>query len=318
LVVAEDNAPIVFLHENDQYGPSSVKWYLNRVELRYGKPSNRDSQTGQTELIVAKGMLNSNSVVGQNNSGDPQKPFCDKIKEAERSDFFLDIPDDSEEEITQKGDLANAPCYCHITKSVETNKWYINYLFFYPYNADIIDKDHLFTATIPPGSDTISLLSPYALGSHEGDWEYFAIEYDDDDNEIESVFYSAHASEGKWYGKGKFPIDATRNHRPKVYVANKSHANYTDIGSHKRSIKIGGKSIETDIIPADETSDQGPQWDCKNRLKFLHQTKPKWLNFNGRWGRFDDPDWLRFGQPPFGPATKGYWGTPIATPTGNP
>ena len=189
----------------------------------------------------------------------------------------------------------------------------INYLFFYPYNADIVDKDHLLAKTVNAESDTINLLSPYALGSHEGDWEYFAIEYDDDKKEIGRAFYSAHASEGKWYDEGKYPKD---QERPKVYVANKSHANYTEIGSHKRSIKLFDFSIDTDIIPADETSDQGSQWDCKGRLKFLHQIKPKWLNFNGRWGRFDDPDWLRFGKPPHGPATKGYWGIP--TPTGTP
>jgi len=303
LDLASNNAPLVFLHEDDQHGPSSVEWYLERVELRYGKFKTRNNLTESTKLIAAKGTLSANSVGDQqyqgNKSGDPDKPFCKKIEEDERSDFFMDIPVDDQEN-TRKGDLKNAPCYCHITKSSE-NIWHINYLFFYPYNADIVDRDNLIRATA--GKSSFKPTSPYELGSHEGDWEYFAIEYNDNVGEIEKAFYSAHSSEGKWYKQGNYPVDETTG-QPIVYVANKSHANYTTIGDHDRTINVLGVKID---IPPDRTSGQGFQWSCHNRLKFLHQTQPKWLNFNGRWGRFDDPDFLPFGKPPFGPATKGYW-----------
>jgi hypothetical protein len=51
--IAKENAPIVFLHEDDKYGPASVDWYLQRVELRHGKIADRNNPTESTELIVA-------------------------------------------------------------------------------------------------------------------------------------------------------------------------------------------------------------------------------------------------------------------------
>jgi Plant protein of unknown function (DUF946). len=255
-------------------------------------------------------MLTSNSIAEQTHLGDKSgksdKPFCEKIGKKKQSNFFIDIPSDNEEEATKMGQsIDEATCYCHITRSGE-NKWQINYLFFYPYNADIVDKDNLITAT--SGTKSIQPFSPYALGSHEGDWEYFAIEYNNEEQKIERAFYSAHDSEGKWYKPGDYPVDAATG-QPKVYAANKSHANYTETGIHNRLITLTsavdiGVNIE---LPADQTSDQGLQWNCQGNLKFLHQTQPKWLNYNGRWGRFDDPDLLRFGKPPFGPATKKFW-----------
>lgn len=303
LDLASKHAPLIFLHEDDIYGPSSVEWYLERVELRHGKLKTRNNPTELTELIAAKGTINASSVGAQvykgHKSGNSNKSFCTKIEEEERSDFFMDIPADGEAN-TRKGDIKNAPCYCHITKSSE-NIWHINYLFFYPYNADIVDKENLIEAT--KGGSSVKPNSPYALGSHEGDWEYFAIEYNENEGEIKRAFYSAHSSEGKWYKQGNYPVDETTG-QPIIYVANKSHANYTTVGDHDRTVNILKVKIK---IPADQTSEQGLQWNCHNRLEFLHQTQPKWLNFNGRWGRFDDPDLLPFGKPPSGPATKGYW-----------
>ena len=301
--LARNNAPILNLHPADQHHPSSVEWFLNRVELHYGKVSIGldTSDTGPRIPLLSKGEVTAANLAAQTynsfKSDDNNKPYFEKIPQEEKSQFFLDIPVEGEE-ATKAGNLAEAPCYCYIRQQ-DDNTWHFNYLFFYPYNADIVTSSDL------PELNSTPVYVPFDLGSHEGDWEYFTVQYTTTTNTIEQVFYSAHEEEGKWYKQGDYPIHSVMR-QPLVYVANKSHANYPTITAHKRKVQLCLEEVSFKL-PPDETTGTGPKWNCKNKLEFLHITQPDWLNYNGKWGRLDDPDIIQFGKPPFGPATKGYW-----------
>ncbi len=128
-------APLVRLHPEDDYRPSSVGWYLKRVMLRFDRSFRSDRQ------ILDKGEVRPSNIAKQ--SGDGQSSGG-----RSKSSFFLQIPNDDNEHTTRRGSLASAICYARIIERKDHKD--LQYWFFYPYNG-------------------------LAKGEHEGDWEHISI-----------------------------------------------------------------------------------------------------------------------------------------------
>jgi hypothetical protein len=231
-------APVVYLHPDDQFRPASVEWYLRRVQMRFAVRGGGDAQ------ILGKGQVTATALVSQSHNGQ-------RSGSGYPSEFFLQIPNDDQEEETRRGSLANAPCYSHVTSTRRGKE--IQYWFFYPYSGNIADVGNF---------------------AHEGDWEHITVRLAQGNTSISEVYYAAHEG-GAWHPARR----AVNRGRPVVYSALHSHASYPTVGEQPRR----------GILPNDVTA-AGPGWDCANRLVHLDVPRPAWLRYSGRWGEIGNLD----------------------------
>ena len=249
-------APEVRIHPEEQYLPSSIEWYLRRIIMRF------NVKGGSDDAILGKGQVNLENIANQSNHG--------QISGASYpSDFFLQIPNDSDEENTRHGSLDSAICY--VRTLPYTDYADIQYWFFYPYNGDIT-----------PGPLNFA---------HEGDFEHITVRVSYN-GEMVQAFYAAHDKEGQWHS----PKDITMNSagRPVVYSAKSSHASYPTSGEQKRK----------SIFPNDYTANGGLVWNTQQNLLRISETQPNWIKFSGMWGEIGIMD---FTTGPRGPAFQSAW-----------
>lgn len=263
-------APEIHMHPDDKYMPCSVPWYLSRVRMRFDR-SGDDPPT-----FLRKGEVNVRSLIsqqfGSEHSGQGRTP----------SHFFLQIPNDDDEERTRRGDLANAPCYVHFRDAPGGGAIDIQYWFFYAFNGDIT-----------PGPANIQ---------HEGDWEHVTVRITRDLQRIVKVFFATHKKESKWYTTGVRFLYGTH---PIGYSAKNSHATYPSIGNHDRPWPR----------PQDETKDSLKVWKTWQtglmRVGTFESPAPgqEWLKYTGSWGEIGTKpfeEWF-VSSGPFGPALQPWW-----------
>jgi len=93
--------PVLRLHPDDPYRPSTVSWLLPRAELRF---------KGHADPILKKGEVSPYNihtrVFGGQTSGGGNRV----------TDFYLNYPDDSDRETTRRGNLDEFACYVHISR----------------------------------------------------------------------------------------------------------------------------------------------------------------------------------------------------------
>ena len=145
--------PVLRLHPNDPYRPSTVSWLLPRAELRF---------KGHPHPILRKGEVSPYNIhtrvfSGQRSGGGNRV-----------TDFYLNYPDDSDRETTRRGNLDEFACYVHISRR---NPIEIQYWFYYPYNGSI---------------------APVLDIAHEGDWEHITVRLTPSGTTAEQLYYSAH------------------------------------------------------------------------------------------------------------------------------
>jgi hypothetical protein len=272
-------APVVRFHKDEQYLPANVGWYLQRVRMRF------EVQLGFDHQLLDKGEVNITNLISQRDhnqaSGLSAKP----------TDFFLEQTDagggdelDSYREETREGTGASGwTCYAHV-RPVSISTYDIQYIFFYAYNGD--------------------LLPTPAESAHEADFEHITVRVSADLKTIEKIYYAAHDDEGKWYylSNGTGTDDGytlTADGRPVVYSAVDSHASYPRAGQFDRGLSL----------PADETGEGGPVWDCINNVvnageKEYPRAGMEWIQYSGRWGEIGE---VGFTSGPYGPAYQGWW-----------
>jgi Vacuolar protein sorting-associated protein 62 len=259
--IAERFAPIVFLHYQDVFRPSSVGWYLKRASLEYKNNKNK---------VLEKGQVTAQKLIDYQR----EKDYSDFTKGPINSHPPFNLKIENTTEI-MNGDLATAECYVHIRKERKdnTNLLEAQYWFFYPYNG--------------------KMSGSVAIAAHEGDWECIAIRFDvpfdegtnptsktepkSKDN-IQKVYFSQH---GRTFGENNKNANiAFVGDRPVIFSAWHSHANYA---------KPGHYSGDNDYC------DFGPSWETWRHggLKFLKHDPAEendaskdnlWNRFNGNWG----------------------------------
>lgn len=183
-------APLVRLHPNDDYRPSSVGWYLKRVIMRLDRRVWADRQ------ILDKGEVRPANIAKQSSDGQSSGGRS-------KSSFFLQIPNDDDEQATRRGSLASAVCYARIIERKHHKD--LQYWFFYPYNG-------------------------LSLGEHEGDWEHISIRVAE--GKAVKYYFATHGD-----GQERYPrdVDLVGRHVV-VYSARHSHASYPTAKTHVRSL----------------------------------------------------------------------------------
>lgn len=118
----------------------------------------------------------------------------------------------------QSGRVAGQPSSAILTRALGNGTLFAFYMFFYPFNY-----------------------VPIQIGLHVGDWEHFALRFDD--QKPTQAWFSQHAG-GKAYA---FDALEKQGQRPLVFSGNGTHANYATVGNQTG-------------IPGDKT-DKGFKWD---------------------------------------------------------
>jgi VPS62-like protein len=192
--IAETFAPVVWLHKDDEYRPSSVDWYLARASLEYNNK----------RTIIEEGKITGAALISQTVESD-HSDFA-KAPYNRNQKFNLKIKN---EPSIMKGDLNTARCYVHIRPN--SGNLDIQYWFFYPYNGALAGS-----------------------GAHEADWEHITIRFrtsnPQDKNDIEQVYFSRHSST-IWIKNENRKIEF-EDKRPVIFSARHSHANYSTPEQH--------------------------------------------------------------------------------------
>lgn len=285
--VVKRHAPLVRFHPDEQFFPSSVPWFLNRVEMWFRKPVQNARKHFDASVIVKFRKVNPTSLTSQVQRGyrSDASPISAQIQRR-KGTYFLNIPETPAAAKTRAGEkgknTCKATCYVHVQKSERSGCWWLVYLFFYPYNGSI---------------------SSLVSSAHEGDWEHIRVEVDNLGHKIHSIYMAAHEG-GKCYRRystktpgrvGYRHLD--RGSHPIVYSARHSHATYPTRGE----VPLG--------LATDHTGN-GREWRTWDSLEILGDlanpgSRHQWLKFNGLWGQV-------WGSPigltgPTGPAFKSWW-----------
>ncbi|MEN8614920.1 Vps62-related protein [Dehalogenimonas sp. THU2] len=279
--LASKFAPVVMLHPDDAYRPGDISWYLERVRMRF------DVRMGIDEQLLNLGQVNITSLVSQATKG-----FSSGLSPA-RTDFFLEQTDasggdnlDAFRSQTRSGTAAAGwECYVHVRPAPGmTGMIDVQYIFFYPYNGDLAPTDQLESA-------------------HEADFEHITVRLERGGSTIYRIFYSAHDTEGKWYGQAtsagaRDGYSLSADGRPVAYSSIDSHASYPWAGTWVRN-----------NLPDDFTSGNGPVWDCGVSVVNLGEKEfpsgnAVWIQYSGHWGEIGT---VSFTTGPYGLAYQGWW-----------
>jgi len=263
-------APQVRLDRRERHKPSSVPWYLDRVQMRFHHSLCPDHQ------ILDRGSVTVSSLIRQSH---PTNDFlCSHgsttVPSAgpPASDFFLQIPNGRNEQRTRRGSGADDwTCYAHVYPLAQGG-YDVQYWFFYPYNGKVRGL----------------------AGAHEGDWEHMTVRVDSGGTRVDRIYLSAHEG-GTWYVPSC--LRQTSDGRPIVYSALDSHATYRGPGSPPPEA--------SQIL--DRTSDGGDVLDCSTSWVNVGELAAPlngadWVRYNGRWGELGE---LFSG--PRGPAFQDSW-----------
>ena len=179
----------------------------------------------------------------------------------------------------------------------------LQYWLWYPWNA--------YSPTSPPGE---------LWQVHEGDWESVSVILDARGRPL-LAGYSQH-SEGQ---RREWARVQRQGHRPRVFVALGSHANYFAPGTHRFDPRVVEPVLisvirQQGLAPVDRT---GSGRVLRPRLVRVSATTPSWMAFAGAWGegayiRVPPSDPVRYGNGPPGPAFHEQWRRPIVDVLGWP
>lgn len=275
-------APVVYFHPNEKYFPSSVEFFLERVQLK----DERITGTKKYYPPITNQILRS---------------YSDGTKNLNK-DFYFDIPDldEKSELLIKQGDpiikngqnlICNSPAYCNFLR-IDSNFCDLQYWMFYPYDD-------------PEG------MIDSALGAHEGDWEHVSVRlnwpesHPEERNQIDpmhqSAFYaiygSAHSGEGQWNTSPQWVSCADDTNHPAMFAAQGTHANYSTLGDNG--------TIDREFSD-DFVGDTGAYWTTSDNIVPIAWSADlpdnlAWLGFNGRWGATRDKIGV---SSPSGPAMK--------------
>jgi hypothetical protein len=286
-------APLVYLHPNDQWLPTSTAAFIQHSGLWW-------SHSGgcRDHLIAAKGDVQPGQLnnpfggYGHRLAGDPNG--CDghhgelyfageRTRPRDEGNwihcahevphtycpegFYLDV-DDNERPHGGNG----APVYYEFRPSPRS----ITYWFFYAYNEGPVNG---------------------GIDNHEGDWERISVKLNQN-NQATEVAYFQHngACVLPWSGQGRTAPRTEAGH-PIVHSADGSHASYPQAGTYAVPTPVGDAQ--------DHAAKGGPLWGTWNNLRDV--TSEAWYGFGGAWGEVGNFD---FTTGPLGPSLAYKFGPP--------
>ncbi|KHN21340.1 hypothetical protein glysoja_026541 [Glycine soja] len=181
-------SPVMSLHPDEEFFPSSVEWFFSNGALLYKK--------GQESSPVP---------ISPNGANLPQDPNDDGA-------YWVDLPADStNKDRVKKGDLKSAISYVHVKPMLGGTFTDISMWVFYPFNGAaraIVDF-----LTIDLGK----------IGEHVGDWEHVTLRVSNFNGELKHVYFSQHRK-GAWFDSSQLEFQS--GNKPLYYSSLHAHASY--------------------------------------------------------------------------------------------
>ncbi|CAB4321707.1 unnamed protein product [Prunus armeniaca] len=183
-------SPLIYLHPDEVYLPSSVGWFFSNGALLYKKQ-------GDAVAIEPTG---SNLPQGGSNDGS----------------YWLDLPvDKSASERVKKGDLLHYQVYLHIKPMMGSTFTDIVIWVFYPFNGPATAKVEFFNISLGK------------IGEHVGDWEHLTLRVSNFTGELWRVFFSQHSG-GTWVDASQLEFE--NGNKAVGYASLHGHALYPKAG----------------------------------------------------------------------------------------
>lgn len=256
----QKHAPIVYLHPNEEYHPSSVDWMLARSRM--------EDEFGNVVLPTIPG----------------QWALHDRYAGASDG-WHMWLKSES----SRAGELYAARAYGY-AKPFGSEEFDLHYWFFYPYNGNLFDYGKgAAAACIGPQALVVCPLYlaewPKTVNVHEGDWEHIVVRTREQGQYIEKVYMAAHSG-GEWFAPGDLE---KQGDQVVVYSAKSSHATYE---REKETVRLGGF--------ANDYTKRGVNWNTRNDLVdvgfhtygtssdfggWVPKNDQVFLKYSGRWGR---------------------------------
>ncbi|KAK7323792.1 hypothetical protein VNO77_27284 [Canavalia gladiata] len=195
-------APIMYLHPDEKYMPSSVNWLFSNGALLYKK--GQESNPVPVEL---------------NGINLPQDPNNDGA-------YWLDLPaDDDNKERVKKGDLRSANSYVHVKPMLGGTFTDIAIWVFFPFNGPARLKLEFFTIKLGK------------IGEHVSDGEHVTLRVSNFNGQLWQVYFSKHRK-GTWVDASR--LEFQYGNKPVVYSSLHGHALYPYAGLSLHGAEIDG------------------------------------------------------------------------------
>lgn len=238
-------SPVMSLHPDEEFFPSSVEWFFSNGALLYKK--------GQESKPVS---------ISPNGANLPQDPNIDGA-------YWVDLPADStNKERVKKGDLKSAISYVHVKPMLGGTFTDIAMWVFYPFNGPSRAKVEFINVKLGK------------IGEHVGDWEHVTLRVSNFNGELKHVYFSQH-SKGVWFDSSQLEFQS--GNKPLYYSSLHGHASYPHGGLNLLGEdKIG---IRNDTAISDNVMDLGAfQLVSAEYLGSDVVEPPPWLNYFREWG----------------------------------
>ncbi|XP_028799765.1 uncharacterized protein LOC114755064 isoform X2 [Neltuma alba] len=239
-------APLMYLHPDEKYLPSSVKWFFTNGALLYTR--------GKESEPVAIDPSGSVLPQGKDNDGA----------------HWIDLPkDETNRERVKRGDLDSFQAYMHIKPMFGATFTDISIWIFYPFNGP--SRAKVGFVTIPLGK----------IGQHVGDWEHVTLRISNFNGGLNSVYFSQHSG-GQWVDASELEFVPGKN-KPIAYSSLNGHALYSKPGLVLQGTSVIG--IRNDTAKSKKVVDLGNEFEVVAG-EYLRSaiTEPAWLNFGWQWG----------------------------------
>ncbi|XP_023742450.1 hypothetical protein At1g04090 [Lactuca sativa] len=249
----EAYSPVIYLHPDEPYLPSSVDWFFQNGALLY-----------------QRGVESKPNPVQKNGSNLPQGGSNDEA-------YWLDLPrDGSSQDRVKKGSLQDASAYFHVKPISGGLFTDIAIWVFYPFNGGGRAKVEFVN------------LSLGKFGEHVGDWEHVTLRVNNFKGELHSVFFSQHGW-GQWVSASD--LEYHSGNKPVVYASLHGHASYPKPGCvllGSGGVDIG---VRDDTAKSDKVMDTGVRA-VVIAAEYMGTTvvEPPWLNYERKWGPKIDYD----------------------------
>lgn len=296
--LVERTAPIWYLHDEEEYLPSSVDWFLRQATL-----VSRDG----TRTVLGTTAPEDNL---------PQQATWPVPGDFDHAEQWLEVP-----ESAYAGDLDSARSYVTIRR-VEPGFLDISHWFWYPANG--CGTARLSTLAFDTVMVTQERVALTTLGFHVSDWEKITIRVNESTNAVDSVYFAQHGG-GHWYRPGESGL-LTAGTRILVMASRNGHASYSIEGEHYSAhLKTAPPGVWAKLTPSaiefwlrNDARMGRRQIDCAQRHEIVHiqsgpdgvtltgelptgsgapfygrgaqadgnlfLREPKWLNYPYRWG----------------------------------
>lgn len=240
-------SPIIYLHSQEKYFPSSVDYYLENsklVEISNGVKTIKDENPSQRDIYN----------------------FCLNSLDTLNKNIYLDIPKSNI--FGENPQKKSIPIYAYIDKKQSTdNELHLVYVMFYPYNGEF------------------KILGLEDKGTHFGDIEHITIVLTRNNSEnankpvykLDKIFFGAHGDlDGRWVNAENVEFE---NDKPVIYAAYHSHATYPKAGSYFRIYGLANDNTDKGVrwVPSVQ------RIYTKDEEAFNPDTMG-WVYFCGLWG----------------------------------